>query len=60
MQDGEIQRDLLKEMRTAKKALELAINIEMGIQEQLKIAGTAAYTVSNQIANILSTAFKTP
>ena len=31
MQDGEIQRELLKETRTAKKALEVAMNIEMGI-----------------------------
>ena len=29
MQDGEIQRELLKETRTAKKALEVAMNIEM-------------------------------
>ena len=36
MQDGEIQRELLKETRTAKKALEIAMNIEMGIQNQLK------------------------
>ena len=40
MQDGEIQRELLKETREAKKALEVAINIEMGIQTQLKISGT--------------------
>ena len=51
IQDGEIQRDLMKESRTAKKALEVATNIEMGIQNQLKISGTAIYTVSNQIAN---------
>ena len=29
MQDGEIQRELLKETRTAKKALEVAMNIEI-------------------------------
>ena len=51
MQDAETQRELLKETRTAKKALELAINIEMGNQSQLKISGTEVYTVSNQIAN---------
>ena len=34
MQDGEIQRELLKETRTAKKALEVAMNIEMGIKNQ--------------------------
>ena len=31
MQDDEIQRELLKETKTAKKALEAAMNIEMGI-----------------------------
>ena len=51
MQDGEIKRELLKETRSAKKALEVVTNIEMGIQKQLKISGTAAYTVSNQVAN---------
>ena len=51
MQDGEMQIELLKETKTAKKALELAINIEMGILHQLKILGTAAYTFSKQIAN---------
>ena len=33
MQDGEIQRELLKETRSAKKALEVAMNIEMGFQK---------------------------
>ena len=33
MQDGEIQRELLKETRTAKKALEVAMNIVMGIRK---------------------------
>ena len=51
MQNGEIQRGLPKETRTAKKALEMAINTEMSIQNQLKISGTAAYTASNQAAN---------
>ena len=50
MQDGGIQ-ELLKETRTAKKALEPAVNIKMGIQSQLKISGTTAYTISNQLAN---------
>ena len=36
MQDGEIQRELLKETRTAKKALEIAMNIEMGIQKPIE------------------------
>ena len=36
MQDGEIQMELLKETRTAKKAIEIAMNIEMEIQNQLK------------------------
>ena len=52
MQDGEIQSELMrKKTRTVWKALELAMNIEMGIQNQLKISRTAAYTVSNQITN---------
>ena len=34
-QDGEIQRELLTENRMAKKALKLAINFDMGIQNQL-------------------------
>ena len=49
MQDGEIQNELLKETRSAKKALEVEINIEMGIQ--LKISTTADYNVLNQAAN---------
>ena len=52
MQDVENQRELLKETRSAKKALEVAMNIEMGIQNQLKMSGTVAYSTSNQIANI--------
>ena len=52
MQDGEIQRELLKETRTAKKALENAMNIEiMGKQNQLKISGTAAQTSTNGITS---------
>ena len=50
MQDGENQRQLLKGTRTPNKALELAINIEMGIHNQLKISGTSANTLSNQLA----------
>ena len=50
-QVGEIQRELLKETRTAKKALEVALNIEMGIQNQLKISGTAAQTSTNKITS---------
>ena len=49
MQDGEIQRELLKETRTAKKALEVAVNIEMGIQNQLKISGTTVHSTTNEI-----------
>ena len=49
MQDGEIQREMLKETRTAKKALEIAMNIEMGIQNQLKISGSPASTTTNEI-----------
>ena len=51
MQDGEIQRELLKETRTAKKALEIAMNIEMGIQNQLKISGSPASATTNEITS---------
>ena len=34
MQDGEKQRELLKETRSAMKTLKPAINIEMGIENQ--------------------------
>ena len=51
MQDGEIQRELLKEKRTAKKALEFAMNIEMGIQNQLIISGSPASTTTNEITS---------
>ena len=49
MQDREIQRELLKETKTAKKALEVAMNIEMGIQNQLKISGTTVHSTTNEI-----------
>ena len=52
MQDGEIQRELLKETREAKKALEVAINIEMGIQTQLKISGTPTINSTNEVHSI--------
>ena len=51
MQDGEIQRELLKEIRTAKKALEVAMNIEMGIHNQLKISGTPTPNTTNEISS---------
>ena len=51
IQDGEIQRELLKETRTAKWALEIAMNIEMGIQNQLKISGTSAEMTTNEITS---------
>ena len=51
IQDVEIQRELLKETRTAKKALEVAMNNEMGIQNQLKMSGTAAQTTTNEITS---------
>ena len=50
MQDGEIQREVLKKTRTAKTAFELAMIIEMGIQNQLKISGTAIHQTTNEIA----------
>ena len=51
MQDGEIQRELLKETRTAKKALEVEMNIEMGIQKQLKMSGTSTPNTTNEISS---------
>ena len=51
MQDGEIQRELLKETLSAKKALEIAMNIEMEIQNQLKISGSPASTTTNEITS---------
>ena len=51
MQDGEIHRELLKETRTAKKELEFAMNIEMGIQNQLKISGTSAHSTTKEITS---------
>ena len=59
MQDGEIQQELLKQARKHKKALELAIKIEMGIQNKLNISGTSAYTVSNQLNNTATSNIKT-
>ena len=49
MQDGEIQRELLKKTRTAKKALEVAMNVEIGIQKQLKISGTPTPITTKEI-----------
>ena len=51
MQDGEIQRELLKETRTTKKTLEVGVNIEMGIQNQLKISGTSIPNTTNEISS---------
>ena len=51
MQDGEIQRELLKETRTAKKVLEVSMNIEMGIQNQLRISGTPIPNTTNEISS---------
>ena len=51
MQDGEIQRELLKETRTAKKTLAVAMKIEMGIQNQLKISGTPTLNTTNEISS---------
>ena len=44
-------RKLIKETRTAKNALEIAMNIEMGTQNQLKISGISSQTTSNEISN---------
>ena len=51
MQNGKIQRKLLKETRTAKKALEISMNIEVGIQNQLKIYGISAQSTTNKITS---------
>ena len=51
MQDGEIQREILKETQNLKKALEIATNVEIGKQNQLKVLGTHAYTPSIRVAN---------
>ena len=51
MQDGEIQRELLKETRIAKKAFQIAINIEGGVQNQLKISGYSAQKLTNEITS---------
>ena len=51
MLDGEIKRELLKETRTAKKTLEIAMNTEMGIQNQLKVSGISAQTITNEITS---------
>ena len=52
MRDGEIQKELLKETRTAKNALEVAMNIEIGIQNQLKISETATHQTTSEITII--------
>ena len=49
MQDDEIQIELLKETRTAKKTLEVAMKNEMGLQNQLKISGTTIHSTTNEI-----------
>ena len=52
MRNAEIQRELLKETRLPERALEVAIDIEMGIENQIKISGTAAHSTLNQAANL--------
>ena len=49
MPDGEIKRELLKETRSAKKALEVAMNNEMGIQNQLKMSVNAVHQKTKEI-----------
>ena len=60
IQDGEIQRELLKETRSAKKALEVPPNNEMGIQNQLQVAGTAVHTILKQAANTSVNSIQNP
>ena len=57
MQDGEKQKEILKETRSA-KALEVAINFDMGVQNQLKISGIVAHSNSNQAANMSINSFQ--
>ena len=49
MQDSEIHRELLKETRSAKTPVEVAINIEMGIQNQLKMSRTAILQTTSEV-----------
>ena len=58
MQDGEIQRELLKETRSGKKAGEVAMNFDMGIQNQFKMSGTAIHQTTNEITTTSSNNIK--
>ena len=62
MRDGEIPRELLKETSLAKKASEVVMKFEMGIQNQLKMSGTVVNSTSNELAdmsiNSIHTSFK--
>ena len=60
MQDGENRRELLKFARSNKKALEAAMNIEMGIQNQLKMSGTVVNSASNEVANMSINSIQKP
>ena len=53
MQDSEIQRELLKETISAKKDLEVAMSIEMGIPNQLKVSGTAIHQTTNEVTTTI-------
>ena len=43
---------ITKKIRSAEKALEVAINIEIGIQNQLKMSGRAAHQTTNEVTNM--------
>ena len=60
MQDGEIQRELLKETRSAKKSSEVAMNIGMGIQNQWKMSGTVAHPTTKDVANMSINSIQNP
>ena len=49
MQDGEIQRESFKETRSSRKASKVAMNIEIGIQNELKMSGTALRHTTNDV-----------
>ena len=60
MQYGEIQIELFKEARLAKHALEVALNFEMGIQNQLKISRTIAHPTTNEIVIMSINSIQSP
>ena len=64
MQDGDIQRELLNEIQNPKRAVDFVIKIKKRIQNQIKISGISAYTMtcsnSNPSVNNIRKAWNTP